>query len=47
MLFNLGDKEILIVLVVFLFITLGVSGLTALSLGRLGRWWRDGRKDEP
>ncbi|MCZ6690076.1 MAG: hypothetical protein O7H41_10765 [Planctomycetota bacterium] len=40
MLFNLGDKEILIVIAVFFFVTLGTTGLAALSMGRVRRWWR-------
>lgn len=46
MLFNLGDKEILIVIAVFLFVTVGVSGLIAFSLGGLKRWWRGRGKEE-
>lgn len=45
MLFHLGDKEILIVILVFLFVTVGVSGLVALSLRRLRHWWHGGGRD--
>jgi hypothetical protein len=44
MFFQLGDKEILIVIGVFLFITLGVSGFLALSLKRVRRVFR--RKED-
>lgn len=47
MFFNLGDKEILIIVGVFLFITVGISGLAALSMGRMRRWWRGDDDESP
>ncbi len=40
MLFNLGDKEILIIIGVFLIVTIGLSGLAAFSMKRWRRLWR-------
>ena len=47
MFFNLGDKELLVVVAVFLFVTIGVSGLAAFSMGRVKRWWKRGDKEDP
>jgi hypothetical protein len=40
MFFHLGDKEILIVLGTFIFVTVGISGLLALSLKRVRKLFR-------
>ena len=40
MLFNLGDKEIIIIIGVFLIVTVGLSGLAAFSMRRCRRLWR-------
>ena len=46
MLFNLGDKEILIIIGVLVIVTVGLSGLAALSMGGLRRLWRRRRKGD-